>query len=136
MRPTVFIDTSYFLALINRRDRYHQVAKEIAKDISFPRVTSEAVLTELGNALARPPARLLAVRTLREIRASRDIEVVTIDQALFNEALALYRARPDKAWGLTDCTSFIIMRQRLLTQALTTDHHFEQAGFTRLLPIL
>jgi predicted nucleic acid-binding protein len=44
-----------------------------------------------------------------------------------------YESRPDKAWSLTDCISFVVMNQHGLTEALTGDHHFEQAGFTALL---
>ncbi len=133
MKTAVFIDTSYFLALVNNRDKYHQVAKKVAAQIRPPFVTSEAVLFELGNALARPPHRRLGVQALRQIRADVDIEVVTIMPDLFEQTVAFYRSRPDKGWGLTDCSSFVIMQQRELHDALTADKHFEQAGFNCLL---
>ena len=133
MIPAIFIDTSYFLALINSRDKYHEVAKEAAAHAAPPFVTSEAVLFELGNALARPPQRNLAIQSLQQIRADPNIEIVHIDPDLFAQTIAFYRARPDKGWGLTDCSSFVIMRQRGLFEALTADKHFEQAGYTSLL---
>ena len=52
---------------------------------------------------------------------------------LFERGLALYNARPDKEWSLTDCISFVVMADEGLTDALTGDRHFEQAGFTALL---
>ncbi len=135
MKPALFIDTSYFLALVNRRDKYHQVAKAVAAQIEPPFVTSDAVLFELGNALAKPPHRALGIRALQQIRADVAIEVVHVAPDLFAQTMAFYEARPDKAWGLTDCSSFVIMQQRQLREVLTADKHFEQAGFTRLLQL-
>jgi predicted nucleic acid-binding protein len=131
--PALFIDTSYFLALVNSRDKYHRAAKVMATQIKPPFVTSEAVLFELGNALARPPHRVLGIRVLQQIRTDAHIEIVSIDVDLFNQTVAFYQSRPDKSWGLTDCSSFVIMQQRGCREALTTDKHFEQAGFKKLL---
>jgi hypothetical protein len=50
-----------------------------------------------------------------------------------DRGLALYAARPDKEWSLTDCVSFLVMQDHGVTEALTADHHFEQAGFVALL---
>jgi len=133
VKPAIFIDTSYFLALVNSRDKYHQAAKIVATQVKPPFVTSSAVLFELGNALAKPPHRALGVQALQQIRADTGIEIVPIAPDLFTQAITFYQSRPDKAWGLTDCSSFVIMRQRGLREALTADKHFEQAGFKRLL---
>lgn len=133
MRPAIFIDTSYFLALVNGRDKYHQAAKAVASQVVPPFVTSEAVLFELGNALARPPHRMLGIQALHQIRADTSIEIVPIGPDLFTQTVAFYQSRPDKTWGLTDCSSFVIMQRRGLHEALTADKHFEQAGFKRLL---
>lgn len=135
MKPAIFIDTSYFLALVNSRDKYHQVAKTVAAQVTPPFITSDAVLFELGNALARPPHRPLGIRALNQIRADTTIEIVQIDRALLSQAVSFYQSRSDKAWGLTDCASFVIMQQLGLREALTADQHFEQAGFTRLLSL-
>ena len=133
MKPAVFVDTSYFLALVNRRDKYHEAAKTAAVVVAPPYVTSEAVLFELGNALARPPHRQLGIQSLRQIRSDNKIEIVHIDPDLLAETITFYRARPDKGWGLTDCSSFVIMRRRGIFEALTTDKHFEQAGFVTVI---
>lgn len=133
MKPATFIDTSYFLALVNSRDKYHQAAKFVAAQVTPPFITSDAVLFELGNALARPPHRRLGIQALQQIRADATIEIVSINAELLSQTIAFYQSRPDKAWGLTDCASFVIMQRLGLREALTADLHFEQAGFKRLL---
>lgn len=133
MRSATFIDTSYFLALVNSRDKYHQIANRVAKEVLPPFVTSDAVLFELGNALAQPPRRALGMFALQQISSDVGIEIVHVDPDLFAQTIAFYNSRPDKGWGLTDCSSFVIMQERNLRDVLTADKHFEQAGFRRLL---
>ena len=133
MKPAIFIDTSYFLALVNTRDKYHQAAKTVAAQVTPPFITSDAVLFELGNALARPPHRRLGIQAFQQIRADATIEILPINTELFSQTISFYQSRSDKAWGLTDCSSFVIMQQLGLREALTADLHFEQAGFKRLL---
>jgi len=133
MKPPVFIDTSYILALVNTADHYHAQAKQVAALVEPPFITTEAILTEIGNALAKTRWRSLGVTTLQALRTDNNIDIVTVDAALFDRAVALYGARSDKEWGLTDCISFVVMQERGLTEALTADQHFEQAGFRGLL---
>ena len=133
MKPAVFIDTSYFLALLNKRDKYHKVAKTVAKKLSGRLVTTDAVLFEVGNALSRPSFRHLASQVLYQVDRDPNIVVVPIDDELFAESAEFFQSRPDQTWGLTDCSSFVVMQRYGLTEALTADKHFEQAGFTRLL---
>ena len=135
MKPPIFIDTSYFLALLNKRDKYHQAALQATRNYPPPFVTTEAILLEVGDALAKPPRRSLAIRALRQIRADNNIKIVPITSDLFAEALNLYQGREDKGWGLTDCVSFVVMAQFKMTQSLTADKHFLQAGFLPLLPL-
>jgi hypothetical protein len=52
---------------------------------------------------------------------------------LFDARVALYGERMDKDWPLTDCISFVVMQREGITDALTGDRHFEQAGFVPLL---
>lgn len=133
MKLPVFIDTGYVLALINTDDRFHERARAAASQVAAPFITTEAVLTEIGNALSRQQWRSLGVAALRDLRSSSDVQIVSIDAGLFDRAVALYSSRPDKEWGLTDCISFVVMQERGLIQALTTDRHFEQAGFQNAL---
>ena len=129
----IFIDTSYVLALVNAADKYHERACAGALQVSGPFITTEAVLTEIGNALSRTRWRALGVATLHDLRTDPNIEAAPVDAPLFERAVALYIARKDKEWGLTDCISFVLMQERRLTHALTTDRHFEQAGFQNAL---
>ena len=91
------------------------------------------MLTEIGNALSKTRWRHLGVSTLNALRTDSNIKVMPVDAALFDRAVALYSARPDKEWGLTDCISFAVMEERNLSQVLTTDRHFLQAGFQNVL---
>jgi predicted nucleic acid-binding protein len=77
--------------------------------------------------------RKLAVDTLNDLRTAPNIQVVTVDTAVFEQALNLFATRLDKEWGLTDCISFVVMQAHDLSQVLTTDRHFEQAGFVNCL---
>lgn len=129
-----FLDTAYVQALLNARDQYHRPAQ-----VLFPRVraahevlVTEAVLTEAGNVLARS-RRAEAAAFIERCYSTPNIRVVSVDTALFHRALDLYRSRDDKTWGLTDCISFVVMQDYGLVDALTTDEHFQQAGFRALL---
>jgi hypothetical protein len=133
MKSQVFIDTGYILALLNTADEFHERAALASGQVKPPFLTTEAVLTEVGNALSRPRWRGAAYATIQDLRGDPNIEVVPVDAALFDHALALYGARSDKEWGLTDCISFVVMQEHNLTQALTTDGHFEQAGYVNRL---
>lgn len=128
-----FIDTLFIVALINKRNRYHAQADELASLYdSQPLLTTDAVLLEIGNALARafkPEAGDVIERFL----ASDDVQVVRLTPELFGKALVLYRSRSDKEWGLVDCISFVVMQDAGVTDALTFDHHFVQAGFRALM---
>lgn len=133
MKPPTFIDTGYILALVNTTDQYHSQAQVAAFTVQPPFLTTEAVLLEIGNALARVRWRALGFATLNDLRTDPDIEVVTVDTGLLGRALTLYGARMDKEWSLTDCISFVVMQERQLTHVLTTDHHFAQARFVNVL---
>jgi hypothetical protein len=130
--PT-FIDTGYVLALVNTHDAFYQQALEAMQQVMPPFLTTEAVLTEIGNTLSRQRWRSLAVSVLQRLRSDPDLEIVPVSAALFDQAVQLYSTRPDKEWGLTDCISFVVMQERGVPQVLTTDHHFVQAGFHNLL---
>lgn len=129
-----FLDTAYVQALLNARDQYHRPAQAL-----FPRVrdanevwVTEAVLTEVGNALARSH-RADTVTFIDRCYTTPNIRVVSMDTALFLRGVDLYRSRVDKEWGLTDCISFVVMQDNGLIDALTTDEHFQQVGFRALL---
>lgn len=129
----LFLDTVYLLALINPNDAWRGKALEWAMKVSAPLVTTDAVLTEVADALSRSDRRAWAVAAIRDLRADANVTCVPGSAALFTRALELYAGRADKDWSLTDCTSFVTMRDRKMRQALTADVHFVQAGFEALL---
>jgi hypothetical protein len=132
MKP-VFADTFFFFAILNRADPSHQRAAAFGRSNRQLRVTTDWVITELADGLSRVQDRERFMDVYRHIQLSPAIRVVPASRALLEEAIALYAARPDKDWPLTDCVSFVVMRDEGITQALTGDQHFEQAGFTALL---
>ncbi|MFO0208043.1 MAG: type II toxin-antitoxin system VapC family toxin, partial [Betaproteobacteria bacterium] len=99
----------------------------------FRILTTEMVLDELLAALSKVPLRLYAIRGVEAIRSNPNVEVVPQTSLQFESAFDNYRSISDKEWSLTDCASFVLMRERGLTEALAHDHHFEQAGFIALL---
>jgi uncharacterized protein len=129
-----FIDTSFVQALFNRTDQYHAIASRWSARVRTASQlwTTGAVLLEIGSALAyinRPGA----ADFIRKAYRTPNLQVVPADDSMLNRALDLFANRTDKQWSLTDCMSFVVMQDQGLHEALTTDHHFEQAGFVSLL---
>jgi predicted nucleic acid-binding protein len=130
----LLLDTVFVQALLNQRDQYHDKAKAF-----LPRVRdavevwiTKAILVEIGNALSafnRPAA----AQFIRQCYQTANVHVVSVDTSLLDRATQLYDARPDKTWGLTDCISFVVMQEQGLTDAVTADKHFVQAGFRALM---
>ena len=87
---------------------------------------------EIGNTLAKQRYRRAAIELLESLEADPAVEIISITEEFYKRAFELYRERSDKEWGITDCISFVIMQERGLKAALTTDEHFEQAGFIRM----
>ena len=136
MRADVFLDAAYAIALAAPSDQLHHRAVVLAEQLEADRtclVTTQAVLLEVGNALSKRRFRAAAVELLSSLEADPSVEVVPLSSELYTEAFGLYRGRFDKEWGLIDCVSFVVMKARGLTEALTADEHFEQAGFRALL---
>ncbi len=128
-----FADTYFFIALLFENDEGHAEAQTRVANLSGRLYTSVWVLTEVADALAVPGRRQRFLPLLEFLRASPSVTIVPPEQTLFDRAVMLYDQRPDKAWSLTDCISFTIMKDRGLRDALTGDHHFEQAGFNVLM---
>lgn len=128
-----FADTSYLLALVVRSDPLHHRALAWHERTIEPIITTEFVLIELGDALCAPHQRVRLTAAVASLRRQANVIIVPASTALLDAGLTLFAARPDKAWSLTDCTSFEVMRDHGLLLALTYDHHFEQAGFDPLL---
>lgn len=132
----LFLDTAYAIALITPNDVFHARASQFAERLAItgPRVvTTRAVLLEIGSALARQRYRAAAVRLLRVLEADPQFDVIALSGELYSRVFHLYSTRPDKEWGLVDCLSFTVMWERGIADALTSDEHFQQAGFRALL---
>lgn len=129
----VFADTSYYVALLNPGDEFHLRAREQTEAIDGPLVTTEWVLLELANYLRKTENRHLFVALYEDLKSDGRVMIVPASTERFEEGVARYKDRPDKDWSLTDCSSFLAMERNEMTDALTVDHHFEQAGFTILL---
>ncbi len=129
----VFADTFYFLALAREQDGAHARAVDYSRTRHGRVVTTAWVLTEMANALAAAASRFAFTRLLARIRQDPRFTIVPPTPELFDRGVALYSERSDKDWSLTDCISFVVMRDMDITEALTGDRHFEQAGFTALL---
>jgi uncharacterized protein len=128
-----FADTVYWVALVVKQDQYHQRARAWTTRITGRITTTASVLLETANALARPAWRASAVALIEHLRQRADVQIVPLEPALWERGWDLYRNRPDKAWSLTDCVSFQVMQEAGLTDALTADEHFRQAGFRAVL---
>ena len=129
----VFGDSFYFIALLNERDAAHIQVRQFAARHRMHVVTTRWILAEVADALCQAAWRGRVGASLAFMMARSKFTVHAQSDDLFERGLALYRSRADKDWSLTDCISFVVMADERLTDALTSDRHFEQAGFKALL---
>jgi uncharacterized protein len=132
----IFADTGYWIALLNRHDQLHQRAILLSQTLQPTTiVTTELVLIELLNDFGsrNTSLRAIAINTLEALQSDPKIQIIPQTPEHFQAAFSLYAQRPDKAWSLTDCLSFIIMSEQQITSALSYDQHFRQAGFEALM---
>jgi uncharacterized protein len=122
-----FADTFYFQARFNPRDEYHERVLAWSREHSMPLVTTELVIIELANRLAQ--SRFRGLMRNFHLLLRKTTTVVPINAMRMEAAWAMYYQHDDKNWSLTDCFSFLVMREKGLTTALTSDRHFRQAGF-------
>ncbi len=133
---TVLLDTSLILALENKNDPHHERAKALDRELLGQNgvlLLHWGILLEIADGYARVGRRARGLQLLAQFEEEEGYRLCPITESLLYEALALYRARPDKDWGLTDCVSFELMKREKITEALSADVHFRQAGFTALL---
>jgi predicted nucleic acid-binding protein len=133
---SIFADAGYFIALLNPKDDLHGKAKSVSGELEHARlITSEMVLAEVLAFYADkgPLLREAAANAATQLCNNLNVTVVPQTSLQFRAALDLYRARSDKEWSLVDCASVLIMQSENMVEALTHDHHFEQAGFKALL---
>ena len=129
----IFLDTGYFIALLDPQDALHSRALAWSRVARGPHVTTAAVVIEFFNHFSATSRRAELHTLLRRFEAKPDFILQQIDVGLWDRALKLHLDRGDKQWSLADCVSFSVMEERQITRALAYDHHFEQAGFEALL---
>lgn len=132
----VFADTSFFFALAARRDGAHARARGVyARLLRAGRgvVTSDYVLDETLTLVKARFSGTVALALLERIERSPAVDIQEIGALRFKSALTVFRKYADQDFSFTDCTSFALMRELKVKEALTTDHHFELAGFRALL---
>jgi len=129
----MLLDTSGLLACLDASESRHD--KAVASyDGRATRLTHNYVLAELiALAQVRRLPREPVIRFVGRLSADREIEMIWVDPILHNQAIAMLAAQLDKTYSLCDAVSFVLMRNRGIQEALSTDHHFEQAGFSILL---
>lgn len=129
----VFADTSFYVAMGNLNDSVHRKAHAFTEKFFGKVLTTDFVVVETGNFFSRTEDRISFGYLLDYLDKDVNTEVLPATRELLNRGIALYQSRPDKNWSLTDCISFVVMQDHDISEALTADRHFEQAGFISLL---
>ena len=134
----LFVDTSGWANLIDVSQPFHSFSVKIyqnARSQKHKIITTSYIITELIALLSKPLRipRPKAIAFIQSLKTSPYIEVIHISKEIDTKAWELLMQRQDKEWSLVDCSSFIVMQESKITESLTSDHHFEQAGFICLL---
>jgi uncharacterized protein len=132
----VFADTLYWIATVKPNDPYERAAREARRGVGdCTLVTTDEVLGEFVTAFSSRGSgmRARAVRTVRDILDSPDVEVIAQSRHSFLRALDRFFNRPDKEYSLTDCSSMNVMDAEGIQDVLTSDRHFRQEGFNVLI---
>lgn len=129
----IFADTGYYAALLLQSDQRHDRAVEITHKLKNPVITTAWILTEVANSLSAARFRTTVIALVDRLQEDESVRILPPDSATFAQGVELYRNRVDKDWSLTDCISFVVMTREGITEALTADRDFEQAGFKALL---
>jgi predicted nucleic acid-binding protein len=136
MARDIFVDTGGWFALLIRRDLHHSAARrelDQAKHEQRRFVTTDHVLGETATLFKARREGHLAEVLFETVFESMACRVEWTGEARFANVRAYFLKHSDQAWSFTDCLSFCVMKELRLQEALTTDVHFEQAGFVALL---
>ena len=136
MTEVIFVDTFAWVAVINKSDNYHKICLKtlelfLREKVKF--ITTNYVIIETINALSKVEFRKAVIEFINKLETSPSVEIIKITDEIYNNAWILYQKRTDKDWGITDCTSFEVMRMLNMKKACTFDRHFEQASYSLVL---
>lgn len=129
----IFLDTGYVVAVLRPRDALHARALAWSRRLKEPLMTTELVLWEAVNHFSAPVDRPKIHKFISLVRSRPAYSIIPASSELLEAGLKMHRDYADKAWSLTDCISFHVMRERGVNRALAFDQHFEQAGFDAML---
>jgi len=135
MMEAIFMDSFAWIAAINKSDNYHEICLSILEELlnnQAKLITTNYVLVETINALSKVEYRKTAIEFIDKLEKSPSVQIIRITDEIYNNAWTFYKQRMDKDWGITDCTSFEVMRAFNVKKAFTNDKHFEQAGYSLL----
>jgi len=126
---SIFVDTSAWYAAMVRKDRDHEVAKQFLQNNVVSLITSDYVMDETVTLLQSRVGHRYAVRFLNMLQTSRITQLIHLTPTQIATTVELFRARADKEWSFTDCSSFVLMQEYQVQIAFAFDEHFKQAGF-------
>jgi uncharacterized protein len=138
MASSVFLDTNGWLTLLNSDESRHVEADGVWRELigrGSRVVLTDWIIAETGNGSARSREKRKYLEAVQATINHPRVELIVVDEQLLRRSLELFAQHHDRFWGLVDCASFIVMRDRGITEAFTSDRHFEQAGFTCLLSV-
>ena len=136
MASSIFLDTNGWLALLNSVEVLHGQADRVWRNIVTGKhriVLTDWIVAETGNGMARSHEKGRLLESLDRVMRNPRCELVFVDSELLRRSLDFFSRHHDKSWGLIDCASFVVMQERSIAEAFTSDLHFEQAGFKCLL---
>jgi len=133
MIEAIFVDRFAWIATINKSDNYHEICLGILEELlnnQAKLITTNYVVVETINALSKVEFRKTVIEFIDKLEKSPSVQIIRITDEIYNNAWTFYKQRMDKDWGITDCTSFEVMRAFNVKKAFTNDKHFEQAGYS------
>ncbi len=136
MKDSVFVDSFAWIAAINKSDNYHKKSLKLFEELLKKQIkifTTNYIIVETINSLSKTEFRKTVIEFVSKLEKSPSVQIVEITKEIFNNAWTLYQQRMDKDWGITDCTSFEVMKMFSISKAFTNDKHFEQAGYELLI---
>ncbi len=126
----IFGDTSYFVALIDRKDQWHRSAVRLRRELQDEIVVTDLVVVETVTLVGSRAGGTQAQAVYRYFKDSCTIDFV--DSRTLDEAM-IYHQRFDGALSLADCASVVAMIRRGLSKIASFDTDFDRVkGLSRL----